>query len=557
MMDRVKRYVYKKYIMIWFVLLCACIITGCHNSEEVETEMKTEATKTTEATETGEEAATGFIACDYDLEREEYIAGLMKMETDENTLVIYTSHFYNNDNILELNQLLEREGYPFHVQIRQVPDTYLYAMDELAFVLEEKKIAADIFGEAEIWLADAAKEGAFLELNQYLDTESGKNLKEQISEKYWELTGINDRQYFIGFLDNLSASGWEVNKKLMDKYGFTEEDLAKPLGELEDIFRTVWEGEKDEPEYQIEINGEIIVDFSVFALASNNLLNGLPFSFIDVSLPVGYWSDEISGRESKIELVNIFDTERMRSLAETVNRYYQEGYVKNIKTFPGENDHFFMQLDYSGGTILRGDSLDTWTNTNGIVLKRIPYYAQDTSQTTKRNNAILKSSSHQEEAFEFLVFVMTNQEASEILFYGREGIDYERLEDGSIKSLGELDQRYSQTSLGNLEITSPLVPYEDVRKPELLEKSLDMLDSPACGFYFNDEPVKEQAEAVRELYSYVGHFRSLFMFEKSDEIEEENWEEYYDNYCQMMKEAGIDELVEEMNRQLEDYLKGD
>lgn len=553
--------IHRQYIMICFVLLGVCIMTGCQNSLEMETEVNVRESEAEDGTATGEkeeEPAKGFIACDYDLEREEYIADLMEMETDENTLVIYTACSYYNESILELNQLLEKEGYPFRVQIRQVPDEYLYSMKELAAVLDEKGIPADIFGEYYTWLADAAEEGTFLELSQFLDTESGKKLRERISERYWELTGINGQHYFIGYLDELSSSGWAVNQDLMEKYGFTEEELGRPLEELGDVFRTVWEGEKDEPEYQIEVDGEMITDFSVFPLTPALLFSRLPFSFVDTGLPIGYWNDEISDDEDGSKLVNLFDTERMRRLAETVNQYYQEGYVKNSESGPRGSDHFFMQIDYSGGTVLREDSLDTWTNTNGIVLKRIPYYAQDTSRIVTKSNAILKNSAHPKEAFELLAFVMTDQTASDLLLYGREGMNYERLEDGCVKFLGELDSRYSLKTLGNLEISSPLIPYEDVHKAELLEESLDMLqDSPVYGFRFDEEPVKEQADAVRELYGQVNYFRSMLMFEKNDMIEETNWEEYYDSYCQMMKEAGIDDLVKEMNRQLEAYRKGE
>lgn len=535
----------KKCASIYFlscvsvVLLCICLLPGCRKF----------------GTEKQEKSQDGFISCDYAAEQDEYIANLRDLKTDDHTLVIYTSFSYSNEGVAELNRLLQTEGYDFRIQIRQIPDEYASDMAELADDLKEAGIQADIFGNYMGSLSDAAEKGYFLELTKSLDMESGKKLKEQLPDLYWELSEVHGKLYFIGALNAAKPGGWAVNKELMDKYGFSEEDLAKPLDDLEEIFRIVWEGEKDDPKYLIKKNGEMVIDFSTFAVVSENLIYSLPFSFADEMLPIGFWNDDISPDTENPILVNLFETERMRNLAETLNRYYQKGYLKECEEgLPGSRN-FFMQPDYNGYSVQREDFLDTWTNRNGIVLKRIPYYSQDVSDLHITGNAILNSSARQEDAFAFLSFIMTDQEASNLLLYGKEGIDYEKTEYGmAVAGENILDQSYCKKTLGNPGISSPLEPYEDNHKRELMEKNLDLLiDNPLYRFQFDDSPVKKQADAVREIYSYVGPLKEMFMFEKKEEEAEGNWETYYDSYCQKLKAAGIDDVAEEMNRQLEKY----
>ena len=162
-------------------------------------------------------------------------------------------------------------------------------------------------------------------------------------------------------------------------------------------------------------------------------------------------------------------------------------------------------------------------------------------------------SEKKEEAWEFLTFINENEEASNLLLYGIEGEDYEISGDSVLagEDLTETDIFYR--CLGNLLTASPLVPYEDSQKTELLEEELESLqESPLKGFVFDEEPVRQEAEAVRALYNELTYFEEMFAFEKSGEYG--TWQEYYSAYSQMLKDAGIDRIVEEMNRQIQEYL---
>ena len=524
------------YKIVCLIIISMFLFLGCQSSEM--------------------DNKVGFVACDYAMEQEEYINYLMDMEVDDVTLVMYTPCFYSDDGVKELNRLLQKKDYTFQIEIRQIPDSYACSFEQLAYDLQEKGIRADIFGYYSDNLIAAAEQGIFLDLNQYLNTESGQVLKTYLPQQYWELSELDGRQYFIGFLDAPETAGWAANQELMEKYGFSEEDLAKPLEDLEDVFQKVWEGEKDDPRYQVKLdNGQVIIDFSVFTMVPYNLDYSLPFCFVDETLPVGIWMEEDSSDKNKIEIKNLFDTDRMHNLVKSLNSYYQKGYVKNSETGLAGSRNFFMQPDFNGYPIQRKDSLDTWTNQNGIVLKRIPYYKRDINSITTMGNAILQSSSYQNESFEFLSFVFTDQSASDLLFYGKEDVDYERTEDGRIDAGNSIGENYRQKSMGNLRISSPVFPYEDNDKGELLEKDLNSVKKyfPE-GFFFDETPVQKQVDAVRQLYLNVNHFQNMFMFEKYSGIEESNWEEYYANYCSELKVAGIDDVVKEMNRQLENYL---
>lgn len=539
-------------------LLCICTLvgmfSGCASQTEVNPSETVQKTASDNAQEEKPEAEDGFIACNSSCSKEDYISRLKELETEDNTLVIYTADSYSNEGILKLNQLLSENGYSWKLQIRQLPDEYWYGFTtELISDLEKQGIPADILTLCQDQAISAAREGQLAELEPYLNTESGQKLKAQLPEKYWELSAIDERYYGIASLAAPESGGWAVNQELMEKYNFTEKDLAKPLDELEEVLQTVSEGEKSNSQ------------FTAFVVVPEFLFYRLPFSFADMSLPVGYWktggygesSTEVDNTE---ELVNLFDTEEMRKLTETLNDYFQKGYVQQCAAGLPESDHFFMQPDYNGYPIYREDGLDTWTNRNGILLRRIPYFNSDTSSLSVNSNVILKSSSHQDEAFEFLSLMMTDQKVSDLLLYGAEGTDYEKEGDRIIAGENLTEWECSYKKLGNPAVSSPVSPYEDEKKTECLKLALDTVtDSPLYGFQFDETPVQNQVDAVRKQFSEMGYFRQMFLFKKSTESQTEsqaeNWEEYYDSYCRKLKEAGIDEVVDEMNRQLKAFLE--
>ena len=72
----------------------------------------------------------------------------------------------------------------------------------------------------------------------------------------------------------------------------------------------------------------------------------------------------------------------------------------------------------------------------------------------------------------------------------------------------------------------------------------------AYDFAFDTSAVEKQYEAVTEIYSSLNRLYSLYDFNNHKSSGCSNWEEYYEKFNSDLKEAGIDDIVAEMNRQL-------
>ena len=470
-----------------------------------------------------------------DVPKEEFVVKLEEAGIPEDTLLVGVNTVYDENAMVQLNHMLKEQGYGFDVVFCRLPDQCCWneTISDFAEYLREQEVSMDILPVWKGALPSLADQGLLTDLSSDLEEEG--TLRASYPEKFWELTAVDGRNYGPG-LWFVPPDGWAVNQELMEKYGFTGEDLAKDITELEDVLRTVSSGEDRD-------------GFAAFVYNPRFFLESIPFSYIDTSLPAGYWLENGSG---EIQVVNLFDTEEMYDLVETMNRYYEAGYVQ-IGGDMESLQSFFLQPDFNGSPIRRSDGLDTWTNTSGAALLRIPYYQKTEDQLMYEICTIPSWSEKKEEAWEFLTFINENEEASNLLLYGIEGEDYEISGDSVLagEDLTETDIFYR--CLGNLLTASPLVPYEDSQKAELLEEELESLqESPLKGFVFDEEPVRQEAEAVRALYNELTYFEEMFAFEKSGEYG--TWQEYYSAYSQMLKDAGIDRIVEEMNRQIQEYL---
>ncbi|MCD8045387.1 MAG: extracellular solute-binding protein [Clostridiales bacterium] len=522
------------------VIMAVCtgmtLAAGCGQSEESGSAGQVISEQTEEMAETQNQQYIILSGNTLDT----YIKNLKSVNTPSDTLIVYTETEYSDSEVMQLNELLFEKGYGFQVQMRQIPSELFddVTPTELLAALRKEEIAVDIIPAYSRYVREAAAEGELVDLTEYLETEAGNDLKEVLADQIYEIAGYQDGLYAVGNLYAPEPAGWAANTELMEKYGLTADDLAKPLTELEDVFARVMEGENE--------------SFAAFSFVPVYLICNLPVWTYSLNLPIGYWTD---GEEEEVRVVNLFDTEEMRELAETMNDYYQKGYVRESGEQAAE-EAFLMQADFNGFLICHSDNLDTWTNVNGITLVRIPYYERDTTALNCELSCIAQSFGHQDEAFAFLNFIYTDQDAANLLRYGIENEDYVVTDEGVEMEGLESEYIVFHKSLGSVYVSSVIIPFETSEKSEINMSTLSTVKSnPLYGFTFDAGTVEEEAAAVAELYSDNNAMRGIFLFESSDNLfDVSDWEEYYDSFNDALKEAGIDAIVEEMNRQIQEYL---
>jgi putative aldouronate transport system substrate-binding protein len=526
----------KKSLLLFMILWIGVFAIGCGQSEEKIDMVDSDIAETLDNSSEDEATNAGCYISFGDVNVQYFVNDLQELDMDDKTLLVGVDTEYSEQAIEQLNQLIAEQGYEFDVLFCRIPDQYLSdgAIVDFASYLREHEIDMDVLPIWQRNLNQAVEQGLVMDISDCLEE---SQLQQTVLEKVWELTAVDGKNYGVGDV-YVTSGGWSVNEELMEKYGFTQEELSKDITELGDVFRKVSEGEKS-------------TNFAAFVYEPRFLLENIPFSYIDVSLPIGYW-EENKGNT----VVNLFDTDEMKCMVEALNDYYEQGYVR-IDSNMEEQTDFFMQSGNNDFPIHRSDSLDTWSNTLGITLLRIPYYEPGVNDLSVKLNAITSWSKHQNEAFEFLSFIYQNEEASELLRYGTQE-DYS-IVDGTVVAGENLPESmiYSR-SLGNLDLTAPIAPYEDSAKTDLSASALSKVQNyQLTGFVFDEEPVQKEVDAVRELYMDLGTFRTMCAFEPTSQSGIQTWQEYYESYQKQLENAGIDRIVDEMNRQIQEYLNNE
>lgn len=367
-----------------------------------------------------------------------------------------------------------------------------------------------------------ARKGAFLELDQYLDT-IGKDMKGTIDERFWNGAKIDGKTYAVPNQKELGvAPMWVFTKEYVDKYNIPYQDL-KSLEDLEPWLKVIKENEPDVvPLY-------ITKGFSA------------PQYFDQLVDPVG-----VEYSDTGLTVKNMFETEKMKSTLETLRKYYQAGYI-NSDAATAQDNKSVKRLITKGDGQPYADIL--WSKDLGYDVVATPI--MDThitnGSTTGSMIAVSKTSKNPEKSVEFLNLLNTDKHLRNLINYGIEGTHYERVSDNQIK-LTDKAKEYSvgYYTVGNLFLTDVL-ENEPATKWEEFEKfNNEAKVSPALGFKFNTEKVSTEIAAMNNV---LEEFKST-IYSGSVEVEE-----YLGKLNTKLKEQGIDKVIAEMQSQMDAWVK--
>ncbi|AYE33957.1 ABC transporter substrate-binding protein [Clostridium septicum] len=367
-----------------------------------------------------------------------------------------------------------------------------------------------------------ARKGAFLELDSYLDT-TGKDMKNEIDERFWNGAKVEGKTYAVPNQKELGVQPmWVFTKELVDKYNIPYQDI-KDLEDLEPWLKLIKEKEPDVVPLYIDKNLSPPQYFDMF------------------SEPFG-----IEYADESLTVKNIFDTDKFKSTLKTLRKYYELGYINTdgaIAKYDKTVKRFVTKAD--GQPYAEG----LWAKDVGYPLVATPI--MDTyitsASTTGSMIAVSKNSKNPEKAVEFLNLLNTDEKLRNLVNYGVEGTHYEKVGDKQVKLLPRsIDYSVAYFSVGNLFKTDVLDTEPTSKWEEFEEFNKNSKVSPALGFKFNPEPVSTQIAGISNAYQ---EFRAL-IFSGSVDIDE-----YIDKLNTKLKEQGMDDVIKEMQKQVDEWKK--
>ena len=485
----------------------------------------------------------------------------------------------------QLNQMLAERNMPFRLQF-----VLLTRESSKGKAWLELESVRKLLAEADLVngnLTSAEMKKYLTPITEYATGDAQPSLKNAAPyRQFWDAATVGGQIYGIraGRPAQPSATGWMIDKTVMESLGLTAEDFqGKYFWEMDEAFARIFMKNGGEPfltfydggmvEILPNASGEIVK----FYPGMIQPLAGGRFQTIGAFYAVDY------GQEMPV-VVNLLDTEYFRSFQEAVLRYTDAGYVTG--------DAAKNLISYGD---IRTDTL--YSDEANVYVPVEPVYT--VTQRGGYVSGITTTTKYKSEALSLLALIADDEAFRMHLFYGKEGQDY------TVSSSGIYSMTFHKDPGGdekkaicyNMDFLSTLSYYSGMTSdryaeddtfiyapntrhdtdlvPEgmsLLEFHRDLMEN-ACARYpyaasgadtatltFDFSALLQDVEAVKAaLEPYGRDYINTEDIEDDPETEEDETRhrmtpEYYDQMLAEINAAGGDKVLAELQRQLDQWL---
>lgn len=424
----------------------------------------------------------------------------------------------------ELNKLLE-ERIGIHLSLNPIKSTDYDKKLNVMFAGKEEFDLCFTSNWANEYYSCVAK-GMLLPLDDLIDTYAPK-LHEAVPDFLFEVPQINGKIYAVPNYQVLYKQwSFVVRKDLIDKYKFDVDSIPKEAGfdtimALESFLRIIKDNEPDM--YPLRQ-----------AFSSDSI-------FYET---IGGNSTVIKKGDTSRKVMANIDTPEWEKGMEILERWYNEGYLRE--------DLFNVYSDTSVSAFLKY-AVDIMVSKPGIEQELFSKYGKEyvvipicspfieSSAGMSTATGISVTSKNPEKAIELIELTNKDKEIYNMLCYGIEGKHYEKIDDKHIRIAPEKRYfPYVSWMFGN-QFNAYLYEGQSDDNWEVTHKlNMESEKSPIYGFNFNPAPVIDkivQIKAITKEYDY------LYTGDKT----------YIKEYITNLKEAGIDDVVKETQKQIDEW----
>lgn len=251
---------------------------------------------------------------------------------------------------------------------------------------------------------------------------------------------------------------------------------------------------------------------------------------------LGVLLDERSG-DTTVE--NLYASQTYYEFCSRMHQWYQEGLILpdaydsqingNIQIARGIGVGMFQRLGLAGTSSqtslwLSQPSVDSFTN----------YLIWGVSAQT----------SHPQEAMTLLRALFSDLDIGKLLILGEEGIDYRITGTGSDRNIEMLDNNWSGSRWA-WPTWQPLRDHYDTERWVQIPAEADFIPSPAYGFVFDSSGLETKVMRCQEVVDKYNSALTCGFLDPDTAIP---------LFLRELEEAGIDEIIAEKQRQLDDWL---
>ena len=467
--------------------------------------------------------------------------GEVKEQYPDKTILTVAGVFPSDFITDSINEYLTQNGTEyvvFFTELTMENSKVFENIDELnSKQYEEKKQAVnnlidtvDIIPMGRKMYYEFAREGRFEPWSSYLSTEEGMKLYMSLPENNWKTCIMDDEIYGINGRADLvfGPPSYIINKEIMDKYNLMEEDLNKPIYELEAILKMVAEGEKANPDFK-----PLAIDYAEwFNVFDNSVyLNSKSVAlYNDTTKKAGSVLDELENLRWLKTLCQYANQGLIDKTSKRLNNFFLKVNIRSSLPYMIPDYMFLYNKDgeLSGADDVTEIVLDKYYDGCLCWIGLTSIYA----------NCIPVSSKYKDDAFDFIMRLYTDSYLTNLLTYGLENKTY-IIKEGKV----EWPDIY-YLGYGNAYISYPR-NYEYADKKERYWKLNEELPYVYYDFIFDPTNVKDELEKTNQVMNRVS---DILLGNVTD------FDAYITDIRRRLDSNGLTKLLDEVNRQRDDWI---
>lgn len=442
-----------------------------------------------------------------------------------------------------LNEMLEKD---IGVHVTFEPCNLSESHHDAALAISSGE-QIDIVSSAYNVIGDAVEDGIIIPLDDLLQTD-GIGIVNTVNPGAIAATGYGGKVYGVpsgGPVYN--GFGYIIRKDMCDKYDITiDPDKLYTMDELEDIFAIVKAGEGEG-----------------FYCMVSQFNSDVPFkgAYIELDAVGGSTAAGVLMLNRSFEdltVYNLYETEEYKDYVYTMYDWANKGYIAPDAAIATETVEELLKTgNYLGHCFwTRPDTIANIEGATGYeyeVIKMIDNYIPYNCETYCSWN-ISTSCEYPEKAMQALNYLYENKEAAWLVQFGIEGESYEVVEQTEagtkIRYLADISSLpyYQNYGLWGFDLDWPTVEPGEMGISEEIKTVQEALPenrySPAIGYSFNASNVSAEKAAVTTVIDqYMPSINAGAL----------NPDDAYPEFLDALKDAGIDKVIAENQKQLEEW----
>jgi putative aldouronate transport system substrate-binding protein len=385
-------------------------------------------------------------------------------------------------------------------------------------------------------------QGKLMPITQYLKT-TGAPLAAVVGNEYLKAGTVNGEVYGVPSIRDMAASyGVCFRKDMLEKYGFKVGDI-KTMADVERVYETVSKGEPGMfmtfgQGNTLSIVAQLMVDWDNLGNDFGVLMN--------------------RGQNTPLKVVNLFETPEYEQKVRIARDWYQKGYVVPDATTNSQSATTLVgagQLFSFCSNLKPGFDMQSTLGSGGVemVTATINPALSTTGQVGVLTWALPITCKNPEKTIEFLNLMFTDPALINLIDWGIEGRHYVKLNDQVITYPAGVNASNTGYNLnlawiyGNSLLAYVWEGNASDTNARMQEFNRSAIFSKALGFQFDASRVRSALSAVTNVAS---EYRTSLEYGMVDV------DSTLPRFQQALRDAGINQIIAEKQRQLDAWLAG-